>query len=62
VIRILSIAIEVLSLIGLFYGFSRKSRGLMLTCGLLLLLGGPIHNHVRGFVLGQIGGHARSVR
>ena len=53
-IRILSILVELLSLVGLFYGYSRRSRHLMLLCGLLLLLGGPIHNHVRGFVLAQV--------
>jgi quinol-cytochrome oxidoreductase complex cytochrome b subunit len=53
-IRILSILLELLSLVGLFYGYSRKGRHLMLICGLLLLLGGPIHNHVRGFVLAQV--------
>ena len=38
-IRLISIAIEILSVIGLLYGYGNKSRNIMFLCGLLLLLG-----------------------
>ena len=53
---LLFLAIEVVALIALFYGFAKKSRWLMLFAGLLLLLTGPIHHRVRGFVVGGISG------
>lgn len=55
-IHFFSIVIEILALVGLFYGYGKKGRNLMLLSGLLLLLGGPIHTHVRGFVLGHLPG------
>lgn len=55
-IHFLSIVVEVLALIGLLYGYGKKGRNIMLISGLLLLMGGPIHNLARGFVLGGIAG------
>ena len=50
------ITLEVLGIGFLLWGFARKSRGLMLLGGLLLLMGGPVHNRVRGFVVGGLAG------
>jgi hypothetical protein len=48
--------IEIAALLALCYGFATKGRWFMLLGGLLLLLGGPVHHHVRGFVVGGIHG------
>jgi len=61
-IRLISIAIEILSVIGLLYGYGNKSRNIMFLCGLLLLLGGPVHNHIRGLILGQVPGSTHAAR
>jgi hypothetical protein len=50
------LAIEILAVLALLYGFAQKNRWLMLLGGLLLLLGGPVHNRVRGFIVGGISG------
>ena len=55
-IHFLSIVLELLALVGLLYGYMKKGRNLMLLSGILLLLGGPIHTQVRGFVLGHLPG------
>jgi hypothetical protein len=54
--ELLFLAIEIVALILLFYGFAKKGRWLMLLAGLLLLMNGPIHHRVRGFVVGGVSG------
>ena len=53
-LKTLSFLLEIGAIIGLIYGYSRKSRNIMLFSGLLLFLGGPLHGFVRSFVLGQL--------
>ena len=55
-IRLILIVLEVLGIIGLIYGFAKRSRAILLFAGLLLLFGGPIHSFVRGLVFGSIPG------
>ena len=53
-LQTLSFLIEIGAIIGLVYGYSRKSRNILLFSGLLLLLGGPLHAFFRGFILSHL--------
>jgi hypothetical protein len=53
-LQTLSLVLELAALIGMVYGYSKKSRNLLLFSGLLLLLGGPLHTFFRGFLLSHL--------
>ena len=53
-LQTVSFLIEVAAIIGLVYGYSKKSRNILLFSGLLLLLGGPVHSFFRGFILSHL--------
>jgi hypothetical protein len=53
-LQTISFLIEICAIIGLVYGYSKKSRNLLLFSGLLLLLGGPVHGFFRSFMLSHL--------
>lgn len=53
-LQTVSFLIEICAIIGLVYGYSQKSRNILLLSGLLLLLGGPIHTFFRSFILSHL--------
>ena len=48
-----SVIIEILALAGLIWGYSKKSRNVMLAAALLLWLGGSLNDFVSGFIAGM---------
>ena len=53
-LQTISFLIEICAIIGLVIGYSKKSRNILLFSALLLLLGGPLHNFFRSFILGHL--------
>jgi len=52
----ISFILEVVGLVGLIYGYTKKNRNIMLLSALLLWFGGSLGDFVRGFIDGM---HAR---
>lgn len=53
-LQTLSLLIEIVAIVGLIYGYAKKSRNILLFSGLLMLLGGPLHTFFRGFILSHL--------
>ena len=48
----ISTILELISLIGLIYGYSRKNRNIMLICAIILWFAGSLNDAVSGFIAG----------
>jgi len=51
----LSIILEIVGIVGLIYGYTKKNRNIMLISALLLWFGGSLGDFVRGFIDGARG-------
>jgi cytochrome bd-type quinol oxidase subunit 1 len=51
----IALFLEVLGLIGLIYGWAKKSRNTMFVSAVLLAIGGPLYRFTVGFIAGWKG-------